>query len=196
MFDFSKNRFASHVIVLSMMVCVFGLFLPSEGHAQAKTLPGAKAAVVDVTFILNSSETWKNAEKEMKSRVSDVQKEIDVKRNALKTRADELKRQQTILAPDVFEQKARAIQKEQLGLQREAQVSNAKIGDVLNKMRTQLRGVIINLAAKVALEKGMNIGFDRANVVFFNDGMDITQEVLKRFNASKTKVEITVDKKQ
>ncbi len=196
MFDFSKNRFASHVMALSMMLGVFGLVLPSESHAQAKALPEAKAAVVDVTFILNSSETWKNAEKEMKSRVSDVQKEIDVKRNALKTRADELKRQQTILAPDVFEQKARAIQKEQLGLQREAQVSNAKIGDVLNKMRTQLRGVIVNLAAKVALEKGMNIGFDRANVVFFNDGMDITQEVLKRFNASKTKVEITVDKKQ
>jgi len=67
---------------------------------------------------------------------------------------------------------------------------------VLNQVRGRLKGVIVQISAKVASEKGMNIGFDRNNVIFFDDSMDITEEVLKRFNASKTKIEITVDKKK
>ncbi|MBL4908158.1 MAG: OmpH family outer membrane protein [Sneathiella sp.] len=165
--------------------------------AQAQdTMPTAAIAVVDVTHILNVSEPWKNAEKEMKGRVSDVQKEINVKRDTLKAKAEELKKQQTILAPDVFQQKAKEIQIQQRTLQREAQVSNAKINDVLAQIRGRLRGVIVKLSAKVASERKMNIGFDRANVIFFDKTTDITAEVLKRFNASKTKVEITVDKKK
>ncbi|MFT6558551.1 OmpH family outer membrane protein [Sneathiella sp.] len=194
MIQFFKSRVAA--VSLAVTFSVFGSGLIVSDVLAQTTIPQAKAAIVDVTFILNSSETWKNAEKEMKARVDDVQKEIDVKKEQLKVRADELKRQQTILAPDVFQAKAREIQKDQLGLQREAQISNAKVNDVLNRMRGQLRGVIVKLAANVAAEKGMNIGFDRNNVIFFNDGMDITKEVLKRFNASKTKVEITVDKNQ
>ena len=194
MVEFTGKGIVASLVAGFVILAGSAIAVP-DVQAQQK-VPAAKIAVVDVTFILNSSETWKNAENDMKARVGDVQKEIDKKRDALKTRADELKRQQTILAPDVFEQKARAIQKEQAVLQREAQVSNAKIGNVLNKMRVQLSGVITQLASKVAQEKGMNIGFDRSNIIFFDKGMDITQEVLKRFNASKTKVEFTVDKKQ
>ncbi len=178
---------------LASILSAGGVF--SSAIAQEK-LPVASIAVVDVTHVLNKSESWVNAEKAMKGRISDVQVEINKKRDALNERAEELKRQQTILAPDVFQQKAKEIQIEQRQLQREAQVSNAKVNDILNQVRGRLRGVIVKIAASVASEKKLNIGFDRANVVFFNDGMDITDEVLKRFNESKTKVEITVDKKQ
>ncbi|MEH6402176.1 MAG: OmpH family outer membrane protein [Sneathiella sp.] len=164
--------------------------------SAAEKFPVAKAAVVDVNQVLNTSKVWKDAEVKMKGRVADVQKEINVKRDALKVKADELKRQQTILAPDVFQQKAKIIGEGQRALQREAQVSNAKVREVLNKVRARLKGVIVQIAAKVASENGMNIGFDRNNVIFFDDAMDITKEVLKRFNASKTKIEITVDKKK
>ncbi len=164
-------------------------------QAQEK-IPAASIAVVDVTHVLIESNTWKNAKKEMEGSVSAVQQDIDVRRNTLKVQAEELKRQQTILAPDVFQQKAKEIQRQQRTLQREAQVSNAKINKVLNQVRGRLRGVIVKLAAKVASERKMNIGFDRANVIFFDKTMDITEEVLKRFDASKTKVEITVGKDQ
>lgn len=170
----------------------------STGVQAQEKVPTASIAVVDVTRILIESNTWKNAKKEMEGSISAVQQDINVKRDALKVQAEELKRQQTILAPDVFQQKAKEIQRQQRTLQREAQDSNSKINDVLNQVRGRLRGVIVKLAATVASERKMNIGFDRSNVIFFDNGMDITDEVLKRFDASKTKVEITVgkDKKQ
>lgn len=191
MLKITKNLIGTVIVATAISVG----FSSAAVQAQEK-IPNASIAVVDVTHILIESNTWKNAKKEMEGSVGAVQQDINVKRDALKVQAEELKRQQTILAPDVFQQKAKEIQRQQRSLQREAQVSNAKINDVLNQVRGRLRGVIVKLAATVAAEKKMNIGFDRANVIFFDNGMDITDEVLKRFNASKTKVEITVGKDQ
>ncbi|MBL4740409.1 MAG: OmpH family outer membrane protein [Sneathiella sp.] len=195
MLKLTKNLFS--VVLLAGVFSFGGIAAHDFSSAfAAEKIPVAKAAVIDVNQVLNTSQIWKDAEVKMKGRVADVQKLINVKRDALKAQADELKRQKTILAPDVFQQKAKAIGAGQRALQREAQVSNAKVRELLNQVRGRLKGVIVKISAKVASEKGMNIGFDRNNVIFFDDAMDITNEVLKRFNASKTKVEITVDKKK
>gem|GEM_PF-2870562 len=195
MLKLTKNLFS--VALLASVFSFVGIASSDfSGAFAAEKLPVAKAAVIDVNQVLNTSQVWKDAEVKMKGSVADVQKAINVKRDALKIKAEELKRQQTILAPDVFQQKAKEIGAGQRALQREAQASNAKVRDVLNQVRGRLKGVIVQISAKVASEKGMNIGFDRNNVIFFDDAMDITEEVLKRFNASKTKIEITVDKKK
>ena len=34
----------------------------------------------------------------------------------------------------------------------------------------------------------MNIGFDKANVIFFKDSIDITDAVLKKFNEAKIEI--------
>lgn len=193
MLKLTKSLF-SVVILAGTITLGNAVFSNFSVAIAAEKLPVARAAVVDVNQVLNTSKIWKDAEVKMKGRVADVQKEINVKRDALKLDAEALKRQQTILAPDVFQEKAKGIREGQRALQREAQVSNAKVRDVLNQVRGRLKTVIVKISAKVASEKGMNIGFDRSNVIFFDDAMDITKEVLKRFNASKTKIEITGDK--
>ncbi|MEH6474633.1 MAG: OmpH family outer membrane protein [Sneathiella sp.] len=178
-------------------VSIFGLLVigsvslaaVNTASAQEK-LPAAKVAVVDISQVLSSSRPWKEAEAEMKAQVKIVRDDIDLKRATLKDQADELKRQQAILAPEIFQQKVGALQQNQRNLQREMQVSNGKLNNVLKKVRAKLRSIIVKTSARVASEKGMNIGFDSNTILFFNDTMDITKEVLARFNASKTKIEI------
>ncbi|MFB9355879.1 OmpH family outer membrane protein [Sneathiella chinensis] len=164
-------------------------------HANAQgTPPAAKVAVVDVIKVLNESEPWKKAREEIKARTDEVQNDLNTRGKDIKARSEELDRQKAILAPDVFQTRRGELAKEMQSLQREAQISNNKLNNVLNEIRLRLRGVIVQIAAKVSTERGMNIGFDRADVIYFGDQMDITDEVLKRFNASDTKIEITVDK--
>ena len=166
-------------------------FLAANTVSAQEKLPVAKVGIVDVSLVLSSSRPWKEAEGEMKAQVKLVREAIDFKRASLKDKADELKRQQAILAPEVFQQKVSVLQQDQRNLQREMQVSNAKLNNVLKKVRAKLRSIIVKTSARVASEKGMNIGFDRSGVLFFNDTMDITEDVLARFNASKTSIEIT-----
>ena len=49
------------------------------------------------------------------------------------------------------------------------------------------------MAAEVSKEKGVNIGIDRAKTVFFDNKMDITEDVLAKFNKANPKVEIKVN---
>jgi len=184
-------KFAS-VLALSTGLAV----VASTSVTAQEKLPTAKVAIVNIDYVLAKSETWQNAQKDIQVQLDQIGGAIDAKRNSIVSRFEELKRQQTILAPDVYQQKARELQKERLTLQREAQNSRGEVNKVLANMRLQLRGVITQIASKVANDKGMNIGFDVGTVLFFKDGMNITEEVLKRFNATKTKVEVTGGKKK
>jgi len=185
-----STKVVNSALVLGVLAFGSNIYLEVNIASAQEKLPVAKAAIIDVSLILSSSRPWKEAEGEMKAQVKIVREAIGLKRAELKDKADELKRQQAILAPEVFQQKVGALQQEQRNLQREMQASNNKLNNVLKKIRAKLRTIIIQTSAKVASEKGMNLGFDRSNVLFFNDGMDITKEVLERFNASKTKIEI------
>jgi outer membrane protein len=157
--------------------------------AQQK-LPEAKVAIVDVANVLDSSRLWKEASGEMKAQVAVARQQVEARRTELKTQADELKRQQAILAPDVFQQKVAVLQQDERKLQREMQLSNVEVNKALTSIRGKLRALILKVSASVAFDKGLNLGMDKATVLFFDNGMDITKEVLKRFNASKTQIEI------
>ncbi len=162
--------------------------LVSVAQAQEQ-IPVATAAIVDINKVLVSSNAWKEAEAKMKTQIEDVRSQVELRNGTLKDKADELKRQQAILAPEVFQQKVAALQQEQRGLQREMQVTNSKLNETLQNLRGQLKTLIVKISVDVASAKGMNIGFDKANVIFFKDSIDITEEVLKKFNAAK--IEIT-----
>jgi len=172
-------------IILSVSVMTN---LISVAQAQEQ-IPVATAAIVDINKVLVSSNAWKEAEAKMKSQIEDVRAQVELRNGTLKDKADELKRQQAILAPDVFQQKVAALQQEQRGLQREMQVTNSKLNETLQNLRGQLKTLIVKISVDVASGKGMNIGFDKANVIFFKDSIDITDEVLQKFNAAK--IEIT-----
>nr|WP_240969644.1 OmpH family outer membrane protein [Sneathiella limimaris] len=158
---------------------------PASAQEQ---IPVAKAAVVDVNKVLVSSNAWKEAEDKMKQQIQSVRDQIEQRNNSLKEKAEELKRQQAILAPEVFQQKAAALQQEQRQLQREMQVTNGKLNETLQNVRGQLKSLIVKIAVDVASKKGMNIGFDKANVIFFKDSIDITDSVLTEFNAAKIEI--------
>lgn len=192
--DIFKTR--RQIIWGTLGVLISMIMLPVTSTSAQEKLPAAKVAVINIDYVLAKSETWQNAQKDIQVQLNQIRDAINAKKTGLDGRIEELKRQQTILAPDVYQQKARALRSEQMELQRNAQNSRGEINKVLTNMRLQLRGVITQIASKVADEKGMNIGFDIGAVLFFKDSMNITEEVLKRFNATKTKVEVTGGKKK
>ncbi|MCG8491492.1 MAG: OmpH family outer membrane protein [Sneathiellales bacterium] len=192
--DIFKNRIKA--ILGAVGILISTIILPATNAFAQEKLPEAKVAVVDIRYVLAKSQTWQNAQKDIQGKLDQIRDAINAKKTDLDNRIQELTRQQTILAPDVYQQKARALQREQLELQREAQNSRGEVNKVLTTMRLQLRGVITQIASKTAKEKGLNIGFDVGAVLFYQDSMNITEEVLKRFNATKTKIEVTDGKKK
>ncbi|MBO6826166.1 MAG: OmpH family outer membrane protein [Sneathiella sp.] len=183
----ARNIFAA--VALAGAFLVNGSFVGGMASANAQEIPVAKIAIVDVANVMAKSRAWNEAKTEIEGQVGQVRSQVEAERARLQTEAEELKRQQAILAPDVFQQRVGALQQEQRNLQVELQKANRKLNTVLGNLRGKLSELIVKTAAGVAQEKGLNIGVDRANVLFFNDAMDISDEVLKRFDASDVKIE-------
>ncbi|WP_373085159.1 OmpH family outer membrane protein [Sneathiella sp.] len=184
----------------AVALCIFGLAqsanlaVTQEAEAQSK-IPEAVVAVVDINHILQVSEPSKNAEEEVKTLLKSRVDGLNERGNALKGQKAELDKQRAIISPDAYQKKLSQLNIDRQNLQREFQVINAKLNDVLVGVRLRLRDIIIRIAADVSKEKGINIGIDRAKTVFFDNKMDITDEVLAKFNKANPKVDITVEEK-
>jgi Skp family chaperone for outer membrane proteins len=190
------KKFQSVVLGL----CVFGLaqyfYLadPSVANAQDKAkIPEAVIAVVDINHILQVSEPSKTAEEEVKAILKTKVDDLNKRRDALLKEKEALDKQRAILAPEAYQQKLSQLNGEWKNQQQEFQVVNGKMNEVLVGIRLRLRGIIIQMAAEVSKEKGVNIGIDRAKTVFFDNTMDITEDVLAKFNKANPKVEIKLN---
>ncbi|MCC3304512.1 OmpH family outer membrane protein [Sneathiella sp. HT1-7] len=164
----------------------------SLAYAQSK-IPEAVVAIVDITHVLQVSEPSKKAEEDVKALLKTKVDELNKRGDDLLAEKEALDKQRAILSPDAYQKKLSELNVQRQNLQREFQVINGKMNEVLVGIRLRFREIIVRLAADVSKEKGVNLGIDRAKTVFFNPSMDITEEVLARFNKANPKVDIKLE---
>lgn len=189
------NTFRNTILGFCAFAIVFSVHLERAGVATAQTkLPEAIVAVVDISYILKVSKPTKAAEAEIEEKLKAVDKDLKQRSEELKKEKDQLDKQRAIISPESYKKKLEKLNITHQNLQRESQVLRGKFNQVIQRVRQHLRELIIVQAAAVSKEKGVNVGIDRAKTVFFDDAMDITEEVLDRFNKSNPKnIKITVD---
>lgn len=167
----------------------------SVARAQSQ-LPEAVIAVVDINHILQESEPSKKAEAEVKRLLKGKIDELNKQGDALLAEKEKLDKQRAVISPEAYQQKMTELNQKRQALQRDFQLINGKMNEVLIGIRLNFRDMIIRIAADVSKEKGVNIGIDRERTVFFNPAMNITDEVMARFNKANPKVEIKIEETQ
>ncbi|MFC4273444.1 hypothetical protein GQF03_06625 [Sneathiella chungangensis] len=184
------------MLLIGLLVPAAVLTLNLQGAslalAQSK-LPEAVIAVVDINQVLQVSEPSKKAEEDVKALLKTKVDELNKRGDALLVEKEALDKQRAILSPDAYQKKLSELNVQRQNLQREFQVINGKMNEVLVGIRLRFREIIIRIAADVSKEKGVNIGIDRDKTVFFNPDMNITEEVLARFNKANPKVDIKIE---
>lgn len=185
-------------VYFSMAILALGVTLTtgviSNAAAQTK-LPDAVIAVVDIEYILKVSDHSKVALDEINGKIKTIDDALKKRGEELQKQKQDIDKQRAIISPDAYRKKLETLNGEAQSLQRDAQVTRGRFNQIMQTYRLYLREQITRQAAEVSKEKGVNIGMDRAKTVFFDNSMDITEEVLARFNKSKPKpLEITVEK--
>ncbi|MDF2366153.1 OmpH family outer membrane protein [Sneathiella sp.] len=187
-----KFRAVAIGLAISAVALTQNLQGTSLAYAQSK-IPEAVVAIIDINYVLQVSEPSKKAEEEVKALLKTKVDELNKRGDALLTEKEALDKQRAILSPDAYQKKLSELNVQRQNLQREFQVINGKMNEVLVGIRLRFREIIVRLAADVSKEKGVNLGVDRAKTVFFNPGMDITEDVLERFNKANPKVDIKLE---
>ena len=155
----------------------FGVFSATPAAAQS-SVPAPQIGVIDVLGILNESLAGKGVALEYEKRINELQNEAQDLSEKFQAEEEELRQQQSLLAPDVFRPRVEEFQQR-------FQESNQQVGE--NKQRIdlardialrQLNAAVIQAAQQVAQENGLNMILYRQQLLFFNQGFDITRQVL------------------
>ena len=146
----------------------------------------AKYAFVDVQAVAANSAAGKAASARLQQLTESKQKEIGDKNKQLQALTS--KRDTSV---GVMNDAARAqLDKDIDKLQRDIQFANsnaqAEVGDLQNELQGDFQKKLMPIIEEVAKEKGLYVVFTaEAGVAFVHPGLNITPEVIKRFDTKK-----------
>lgn len=157
---------------------VFGLILGSASVASAQ-----KIAYVDLQRALNQVDEGKAAKSKLQKDFQAKQKKLDQQQNDVKALKEELEKG-VMLSDEVKRQKAMVLQQKMYELQQLyfalQQELSQKEAEATKKIFDKMGKILENIGK----EKGYDLILEKteSSVLYAKPGMDITDELIKRFN--------------
>ncbi|MDO9307543.1 MAG: OmpH family outer membrane protein [Deltaproteobacteria bacterium] len=147
-----------------------------------------KLGYIDMQRALNGSEAGKEAKEQLAARVKKYQDEINIKQEDLKKLKDELEKQGMLLSESARASKEKDYQNKLKDFQRFTKDAQ----DELQGKDEEFTRKILEGMEKVIQEYGRKNGFTfifvkNESMLFVDDKSDLTEEVLKLFNANRKK---------
>lgn len=150
----------------------------------------SKLGYVDVQKALNLSDAGKDAKEQLAGKVKKYQDEINIKQDELKKLKDDLERQGVILS----ESKKAEKEKDYAAKLKEFQRFTKDAQDELQGKDEELTKKILESFEKVVQKYGRDNGYTfifartgTEGIIFFDEKIDLTDELVKQFNAIRKK---------
>jgi len=183
----SVTRAAVAPLVLLFALC--GML----GHAQAQQAPpaptpapgaspGLNILVVDVQSLLQNSKSAKMVRQQIEQKRAEYAKEISHQEEGLRQERDTLQRQQASLSAEALNQKGREFQQKVNELDKSVQAKRQALersnADALEKIQEAMLKII----TEISKTRKANLVFQRSELVLFDQGFDVTDEVLQKLD--------------
>jgi outer membrane protein len=170
----------------AMALALIGLaaVAPAAAQGQARKVPAAVIAVVDVQAVERESRVGKDIHRQLQEYNRGLQTEIQKTQDQLRREEDELKRQQAVLTPDAFAAKRKQFEDRVGEAQRQVQVRQQALQKVAIGASNQVKQELGRIIDGLQKEMGYNLLLDRAATMYRADALDITKTVVQRLDQS------------
>ncbi|MBY0510825.1 MAG: OmpH family outer membrane protein [Rhodospirillaceae bacterium] len=172
--------------MLAGLVLVFGA---SGSFAQAEKRPTPVLGIVDTDLLLQDSLAAKGVRLERDKYAGTYQNQVKDMEGKLRAEDQELSQQRSVLAPDVFQQRAQAFQQKLQDFQTQVKDKQERLDYSFQQSMQKIGETIMVVASEVSKEKGINAVMARNQLMIFDPGMDITKPVLEKLNQRMSSVE-------
>src|SRR5665213_550995 len=175
----ARRRAAMQLGLALMLVCCVG----SAGAQTAlPALPAPVVVVVDMTQIMRDAKAAKDIQAQVEKGMNAYSKEVSQKEGDLKQLRDDLERQRTVLAPDVFNTRSQAYQQRYADLDRDVQSKRQLMQQTYSEAMTKVETTALQIIADLAKERKANMVVAKAALLYLQDGLDVTSEVTRRLD--------------
>jgi outer membrane protein len=165
--------------ILGIAVLLAALF------AATSFADGLRVGVIDINKVLNESHAGVNAKRKMESRYEELKKKVDAKQEEARALKEEIDKQKVVVGKEKLKAKEDALQAKvnelrQLTQEGEQEMQSRQgeaTREILKRIEVQVNAVVKAQKLDLVLERS-------GGVVYFDDSMDITKQVLEQLDKS------------
>ena len=165
-----------------LMLLAAALSLALSAASAQPASPSPVVVVVDMTQIMRDAKAAKEIQSQIETEMNAYSREVSQQENGLKTLRDELERQRTVLAPEVFNGKSQEYQQRYAALDRDVQSKRQEMQQSYSEAMTKVETAALQIVADVAKERKANMVVSKAALLYMEDGLDVTPEVTRRLD--------------
>jgi Skp family chaperone for outer membrane proteins len=172
-------------LTLSLFIVLLSLVIVSMGFSQQPI----KIGVVNSQKVLENSIEGKKVMAQMEERNQKSQDELarfDDEINRLQTR---LNTQRLTLTAEAYSNLASELEKKQTDRKRMAEDSYREMQELSQRLFARLQNDLLPIINEIGKEKNLDVIFDlmRSGAIYFSPTIDLTDEVITKFDAAKSK---------
>jgi Skp family chaperone for outer membrane proteins len=148
---------------------------------------GAKVAYVNLQLIASTSVEGKAATAKIQELTKKKQDELSEKNKALQAAQQKLAQSGSVLNDSARGQLEKDIDRMQREIQFAQQNSQAEVQELTQELQTDFQRRLIPIIQQVGQEKGLHMimSLGDSGIIWPHPGLDLSQEVIKRFDAQK-----------
>ena len=155
---------------------------PAPAPAAAPAPTSLAVMVVDVQALLQNSKAAKMVREQIEAKRAEYAKEISHQEEVLRQERDTLQKQQQSLSAEQLNAKGREFQAKVNELDRDVQAKRQALersnADALQKIQE----VMVKIITDIAKDRKANLVFQRSELVLFDQGFDVTDQVLTKLD--------------
>jgi Skp family chaperone for outer membrane proteins len=164
----------------------------TQGQPQPARLPAA--LIVDMAQILQEAKAGKEVQTTINQQYAAYSKEVAQQEDELQKGGAELERQRTVLAPEVYNTRARELQQRYDTLGKSVQAKRQALQQSLNEAMDKVKGGALEVIADIVKERRADLVLQKQAVVFEAEGMDVTAEAVTRLDKKLPAVPVNLPK--
>lgn len=145
-------------------------------------LPVPTVMVLDVQAALQQSLAAKGLRAQRDQYLQGFQADLDKNRAALKEMENELVKQKSAMAPDIWQQKARSFEQQVFEFNQRFQRSNQAVDKSFRTAMSELSDALAQVTEELAGELGANLVLPKSQIFLHDPRMEVTQQVIERLN--------------
>src|SRR4030042_5827637 len=146
-----------------------------------------KFGAMDLQKVLNESEAGKKAKSDLEDLIKSKESMIEEKGKTVEKLKSDLEKQASALSTEARKKKEDELEKLLREYQRSVQDSQAEVKKKEGELTDNIIKDIREIVEKIGVEQGYTLIIEKGIVLYSNKGIEITDDVMKKYNELKNK---------
>ncbi|USG59611.1 OmpH family outer membrane protein [Sneathiella marina] len=174
------------IVRLFLFSAIMSIFFVQ--YASSQSTRNDVIGIIDIRLIMQKLSVVQDINVQVKSLEEKIKAEFKERESKLKTEKDQIERQKVLVTPKIYAQKQKEFNLKAKGFRREIDEKSRRLQQARAIALTDVRESMIPLAQVIMNKYGATVVFDQNEILFADQSLDLTPEVIEELNKKLSKV--------